>query len=164
LDCPAGINTFAYAEGYPTSAVDPTGQFINVPGIIIGAGIEIAIQAYGNYKDGCDALDWKNYDLWNIGVAAAVGAFAPGALNGLKGLYPKWVPFVGSSRGSGGALRNLSEQLGRAQTPNRASKVAERMAAHEDRIVDNAVYQGAYQGAKKLVSDVPDPNRCTCRK
>jgi hypothetical protein len=155
---------YAYVEGNPVSYTDPNGEFINLPGIAIGVGLEVAMQAYKNYRDGCDLLDIDNYDLWNIGVAGAVGAFAPGMLGGAKGLWPKWVPFVGKSRGPGGAIKELWGQMDRAQTVNRIAKIESRIEKNGMTIVDNLTYNAAHQAGKKALSNGSGSRDCTCQR
>jgi hypothetical protein len=136
--------------GNPVSYVDPTGEF-GIIGAGIGVGVELAIQGYKNYKNGCDVFDIDNYDWWDVGIAGAVGAFAPGMLSVGKTAFK-----------SGAAIRALSGQVGR--TANRAAKISGRIKAHEVAIADAVVQQGAYQGTKTVLKDANGDGNCGCRK
>lgn len=103
------------------------------------AGIELGIQAFNNYRAGCDVLDVGNYKRYDVGIAAAVGAVAPG-----------WFTVGKKTLDSGRAIATLSEQLSRVQTINRASKIAGRIQAHTSSIAGDLVTQGAFQGAKYI--------------
>lgn len=72
-----GGSLYAYVNGSPLSYVDPTGEY-GLPGIVAGAGIEAAVQAYKIYKAGCNVFDIKNYNLYDIAFAAVAGAVTPG--------------------------------------------------------------------------------------
>ena len=148
-----GLNRYNYAEANPLSNTDPLGLF-GVVGAGFGAGIELSIQAYKNYRDECDLFDLDNYDWWDVGVAAAVGAVAPGAISVGK---TAWT--------SGNAAKNLSAQLTRARTPNRAAKLQGRLDAHTGAIVEAVATQGAWQGYQLVGKQLngKSPRDCTCK-
>lgn len=148
------MNTYAYANGAPTMYADPTGEF-GILGAGIGAGLEIAAQAYKNYSDGCDLLDVDNYDWWDVGVSAAVGAVAPGAISVGKTAW-----------NSGNAAKTIAAQLSRARTPNRLAKLQGRLDAHTGAITEAVAMQGMWQGYKFAGQqlDGNKPRDCTCKK
>jgi RHS repeat-associated protein len=70
-----GINTYAYVEGRPTEAIDPSGEFLIVPiliGAFSGAAIDIGIQLWNN------GGNWACVDRGEVLVAAASGALLSG--------------------------------------------------------------------------------------
>ena len=149
-----GLNRYQYAESNPLSNTDPLGLF-GVVGAGFGAGIELSIQAYKNYRDECDLFDLDNYDWWDVGVAAAVGAVAPGAISVGK---TAWT--------SGNAAKNLSAQLTRARTPNRVAKLQGRLDAHTGAIIEAVATQGAWQGYQIVGKQLngKSPRDCTCKR
>jgi hypothetical protein len=96
-----------------------------------------------------------------LGFATAL----PNLRAGLKGAYPKWVPIFGKSRGPGGAIKDLSEQLGRARTANRARKIKDRIDMHRNTIIEGLFVQIFYQAGKAVVNKaVGDERKCNCEQ
>jgi RHS repeat-associated protein len=127
---------YGYVNADPLSATDPTGEFGFV-GAAIGAAVELGLQAAGNYVAGNDAFDINNYNWTDVGIAAAVGAVAPG-----------WGSVAKTAKTSGQALKTLTAQLKRAQTANRATKLESRIGKHQSTIADAVGTQLGFQGAK----------------
>ncbi|MDP3457038.1 MAG: RHS repeat-associated core domain-containing protein [Methyloversatilis sp.] len=134
----AGLGSYQYVNGRPTDLTDPTGE-IGVGGALFGAGVEVGIQMLENYYKGCDIWDGDNYDWWDVGVSAAVGAVAPG-----------WLAVGKKSLNSRSAISTLSGQLGRARTANRINKIQGRINQHKGQIKEIVGTQLAWQGAKAL--------------
>ena len=90
-----------------------------------------------------------------MGVAAVIGAVAPG-----------WLAVGKTGVSSGRAISSLTEQLGRAQTVNRAAKIESRIADHTMRIADMLIPQLGFQGAKAVASGIAGAGGadCTCKK
>ncbi len=148
-----GINIYGYVEQNPLSLIDPTGE-VGIVGAGIGAVIEIGIQGYKNYRNGCNIFDPSNYDWWDVVVSAGVGAASPG-----------WLGIGKTTWRSGGAIKNLSEQAGRALTANRAQKIENRIDAHKNTIKDALITQGLFQGAKEAGKHINDSfNSCECQR
>jgi uncharacterized protein RhaS with RHS repeats len=150
-----GINTYAYVGGNPISMVDPTGE-IGFPGAAAGFGIELGIQAIDNYRNGCSLFDPGNYNWGQVGIATAVGAIAPG-----------WLSVSKTGATSGRAISNLSNQLGRARTPNRSAKIESRIDSHWSKIADPLLTQVGFQGAKfgaDKAAGNGGSSDCTCKK
>ena len=84
-----------------------------------------------------------------------VGAVAPG-----------WLALGRIGASSGRAISSLTEQLGRAQTANRAAKIEARISDHTMRIADVLIPQLGFQGAKTVASGVAGAtgSDCTCKK
>jgi RHS repeat-associated protein len=140
-------NLYIYALNSPVTYIDPIGRF-GLVGAVIGAGIELGIQGYKNYKNyknGCDVFNLGNYDWWDVGVSAAVGALAPG-----------WGSVGKTAARSGGAIRNLTGQLGRAKAVSKVTKLTGRVSDHRAKIKDAITTQLAYQGAKAGVKAAND--------
>ena len=82
-------------------------------------------------------------------------------------MAPGWLAVGKNILNSGRAISTLSERLGRAQTVNRASKIASRIQAHTWTIAGNLGVQGAFQVAKYIgqqATDAGGVNDCICRK
>jgi RHS repeat-associated protein len=127
---------YGYVGADPLSAADPTGEF-GLVGAAIGAAVELGLQAAGNYMAGNDAFDVNNYNWTDVGIAAAVGAVAPG-----------WGSVAKTAKTSGQALKTLTAQLERAQTTNRAAKLESRIGKHQSTIADAVSTQLGFQSAK----------------
>lgn len=123
---------------------DPTGES-GIVGAVVGAAVEIGMQARKNYRRGCDVIDPRNYDWWDIVVPAGIGAAGPG-----------WLGVGKSTWRFGGAIKNLSEQAGRARTANRAQKIGSRINVHKDTIKGALITQGRFQGAKEAGKHIND--------
>jgi hypothetical protein len=137
--------------GNPISFTDPTGLCPWCIGAGIGAAVELGMQAYGNYQDGCDMLDMGNYNFGNVGIAAIGGALAPGLLN------------VGKTMAHGAkAVEVLHGQA--ANTANRAAKIAGRIANHESKMGTILGTQVAIQGAAMGAKALNGKSDCGCKK
>ncbi|MCM2352177.1 MAG: RHS repeat-associated core domain-containing protein [Pseudobdellovibrio sp.] len=139
-------NLYAYVSGNPTSMIDPDGES-GLPGAFVGAAFEIAIQAANLKAQGKDVYDYKNYDGYDIAIAAAVGAIAPGILNLGK-----------TSLKSSLAIKTLSKQLKNAKTLNRVAKVQSRIAKNRNKIAKIVATQSAYQIVKTKLKKVNNPS------
>jgi RHS repeat-associated protein len=149
-----GINPYLYANGSPLRYTDPSGEFAFV-GAVIGAAVEAAVQAYDNYSNGCDLLDYHNYSFTNIGIAAAGGAFAPG-----------WLSVGKKAFTSGKAISKLASQFRRSQTVNRLVKIDSRIVAHEEAIKDLLVPQLGIQATSAVFKKIygAGGDACGCRQ
>jgi hypothetical protein len=114
--------------------------------------VEIGLQVYQNYKNGCDPLDIDNYDLWDVGVATAVGAFGPG-----------WWAVGKTAWTSSKAIGVLSAQS--TNTANRAAKIAARIQKNKNQITGIVATQVGFQGAKAVGKAITGSNpQCACNK
>ncbi len=138
IELEAGLGAYQYVNGRPADLTDPSGE-IGIVGALVGAGFEIGIQMLTNYYKGCDIWDVDNYDWWDVGVSAAVGAVAPG-----------WLAVGKKSLNSGRAISTLSGQLGGARTANRINKIQGRINQHQGQIKEIVGTQLAWQGAKAV--------------
>jgi RHS repeat-associated protein len=143
-------NLYGYVGENPLAFVDPTGEF-GIIGGAIGAGVEVGIQAFKNYVDGCDVFNADNYDWWDVGASAFIGAASAG-----------WFDVGKTAWKSGGAIGNLSGQLDRARTAGKAAKIQGRIQNHQSQIADAFIIQGAWQGVKELLKQLNGPQSCRC--
>jgi RHS repeat-associated protein len=73
-----GPSPYQYALGNPVRYTDPTGEFVPayiVGGIIIGAGVELIIQAGNNWRNGIDVFNPNCYEWGEVAIAGGMGAF-----------------------------------------------------------------------------------------
>jgi RHS repeat-associated protein len=77
-----GANAYLYAEANPLKYVDPSGQcpwcVAVIAGAVIGAGIDLGLQALENWHDGKKLTDPNCYNWWSVGASAALGAVGGG--------------------------------------------------------------------------------------
>ena len=89
-----GSNVFGYAGANPVNRVDPSGMIAQIlGGAAVGAGVELGFQAYGNYRNGCDIFNWRNYNWRRVGKGALYGA----ALGGVGKWAGNWVELTNGS-------------------------------------------------------------------
>jgi RHS repeat-associated protein len=145
-----GLNTYGYVEQNPLRYVDPTGEFLNLPGIAIGAGAETFLQLARN------DWRWECLDVTEIAVAGAFGAFAPGLAPALRNVK---------------AIRVLAEQLQRARAPSRIAKIAGRIGRHQSSALDTVSTVAGYQAVKwigeqfwseveRITPNTSEPDNC----
>lgn len=131
-------NLYGYVFQDPINYIDPTGE-AGIFGAAFGAAVELGFQAYSNYQSGKDIYDVDNYDWWDVGVSAAVGAIGPGLWQVGK-----------TSLNSGRAISTLSKQLNSARTANKVGKLQSRIQAHKSSISNVFKTQAVFQGLKTL--------------
>lgn len=148
-----GINPYLYANAAPLVYTDPTGE-VGIVGAVTGAAIEVAVQALGNYRNGCGVLDAQNYNWRQVGASALFGAIAPG-----------WLSVGKRAVTSGRAISTLGGQLRGARTARRTAKIQSRILSHKIQIADVLVPQLGLQGAKAIVkqsTSQADADGCGC--
>nr|WP_275690442.1 RHS repeat-associated core domain-containing protein [Luteibacter yeojuensis] len=148
-----GVNPYLYANGSPLRYVDPTGEF-GVVGAGVSAVLDLAIQAFQNYRSGCGVLNARNYNWASVGISASIGAIAPG-----------WVAVGRRAWTSSRAMSTLSNQLERARTANRLIKIQGRMSTHKTKVGDVLIPQLGLQGVKaagNVVTNGFDIDECGC--
>jgi RHS repeat-associated protein len=93
-----GANLFLYANGDPVNMIDPLGENPIVAGIIIGAGVELLIQAFDNYSRGRRVFDYRCYEWGEVAFAGAIGAFGGGWIKGMVRMTPGKMHFSAVSK------------------------------------------------------------------
>ena len=71
---------YSFCYGNPNNYVDPNGEF-PLAGLLIGAGLDIAIQITNNLISGDN---WNNIDLLSVAISAASGAAGAGLISKVK--------------------------------------------------------------------------------
>jgi len=132
------LNLYAMVGNNPVMKVDPSGEF-GIAGMAIGAGLDIGVQLALNGGDIND-IDWAD-----VGISAAVGFFAPGALSSGTKIYR-----------SAKAANVINSQLQTAKAASKIAKLQGRLTNHIDNIIDNSLTQGAFQVGKQIVKSVFD--------
>jgi RHS repeat-associated protein len=103
------VNPYLYALGNPVRYTDPTGEVVPLVvlgGVLLGAGMDLAIQAGANVWNGKDIWDADCYDWKQVAIS--------GGLGGLTGGFGAWL-----SRGAG-AADDVAEVLLNQQRGNAA--------------------------------------------
>ncbi|MBK8631702.1 MAG: RHS repeat protein [Sphingomonadales bacterium] len=99
-------NPYAYADGNPVTGLDPDGLMAQaVVGFFFGAGGELAIQGFDNWRRGRNVLDWHCYEWGEVATAGAMGAFGG---NWVKG----WVKLTQGSMKWSNASRRIRSAEG----------------------------------------------------
>jgi RHS repeat-associated protein len=150
------LNLYAYVYNDPLNRTDPTGEF-GPAGFIGGALFEAAVQVASNMNSGQsfgDAL--SNIDVGDVLVAGAVSAVIPGG----GALLKTGVTSARAVANSVKATRVLRQHS--ARTANRAAKIQQRVAAHQDKInaaagevadaVGNTIVNGAVRESVQAVT------------
>lgn len=78
-------DAYAYGENNPLNVTDPTGECpfcVIAAGALLGAALDLGVQAGTNMLQGCGAFD--NINWWSVGLSGVLGAATGGAGSAAK--------------------------------------------------------------------------------
>lgn len=137
-------NLYRYVNNQPSMKTDPSGE-IGLVGFAIGFGAELAIQMASNAYEGKDMFSDNNYDYQDMFISGTVGAVGPGLFTSLPKLWGKVK-----------AVKTLNDQLSRAKTINKVTKISNRIAKNKKDGADLATRLAAFQLLKKKLKQTND--------
>ncbi len=137
-----GANLYEYVGGNPINRIDPDGRFwflAPLAGAVGGAAFNVATQGIGLWIKGCDPLDYRNYDISDIVVSAALGATIPGPLSAAGKIFGRYNLLSGAPRGLNPLLYKAADSATATDVGVQAARGAAAAAIKEgvDRAMDD---------------------------